>query len=253
MKNISTFLRLSGMVLSLLLTACSASNDASPNLAADNGQGGSLARFTVLGNTLFVVDNQNLRLFSLANPVAPAPGAVVPLGLGIETIYPRAPYLFLGTQRGMFIFDATLPEQPRQVAYYQHVASCDPVVVDDRYAYVTLRDGRSCGGGSNQLQVVDLTNLAAPRLAQTYPMTHPMGLGVDSTLLFVCDQNQLKVFDNRMAPVLPEPEVFPVNVSDVIPHRGLLLAIGPDGLYQYRYRKGQLTALSKLAVSPTRQ
>ena len=253
MNYFSSFFRLSGVLFGLLLTACSTSNDASPNLAADNGQGGSLARFTVLGNTLFVVDNQNLRLFSLANPAAPQPGQVVPLGLGIETIYPRAPYLFLGTQRGMFIFDATVPAQPRQVAYYQHVASCDPVVVDERYAYVTLRDGRTCGGGANQLQVVDLTNLAAPHLAHSYPMTHPMGLGIDSTLLFVCDQNQLKVFDTRTTPQLPTPEIFPVNVSDVIPHRGLLLAIGPDGLYQYRYRKGQLTALSKLAVSPTRK
>ncbi|OWP63541.1 hypothetical protein CDA63_08130 [Hymenobacter amundsenii] len=253
MKHIASFFRLGTILLSLLLTACSASNDASPNLAADNGQGGSLARFTVLGNTLYVVDNQNLRLFSLANPTAPTPGQVVPLGLGIETIYPRAPYLFLGTQRGMFIFDASVPAQPKQVAYYQHVASCDPVVVDDRYAYVTLRDGRTCGGGANQLQVVDLTNLAAPRLAQSYPMTHPMGLGVDSTLLFVCDKEQLKVFDTRAAPILSAPEIFRVNVSDVIPHRGLLLAIGPDGLYQYRYRNNKLTALSKLAVSPTRK
>lgn len=253
MKHASSFFGLAAGLLSLLLTACSANNDASPNLAADNGQGGSLARFTVLGNTLFVVDNQSLRLFSLANPAAPAPGQVVPLGLGIETIYPRAPYLFLGTQRGMFIFDTSVPAQPKQVAYYEHVASCDPVVVDERYAYVTLRDGRSCGGGANQLQVVDLTNLAAPRLAQIYPMTHPLGLGIDSTLLFVCDRNEFKVFDTRTAPLLPAPKVFPVNVSDVIPHRGLLLAIGPDGLYQYRYRNGQLTPLSKLAVSPTRK
>ncbi|NVO83427.1 LVIVD repeat-containing protein [Hymenobacter terrestris] len=251
MKHVSSFFGLAAGLLSLLLSACSASNDASPNLAADNGKGGSLARFTVLNNTLFVVDNQSLRLFSLANPAVPARGQVVPLGLGIETIYPRAPYLFLGTQRGMFIFDASVPAQPKQVAYYEHVASCDPVVVDERYAYVTLRDGRSCGGGANQLQVVDLTNLAAPRLARTYPMTHPMGLGIDSTLLFVCDRNELKVFDTSNTPMLSAPKVFPVNVSDVIPHRGLLLAIGPDGLYQYRYRNGQLTPLSKLAVSPT--
>ncbi|GAA4009481.1 hypothetical protein GCM10022408_21980 [Hymenobacter fastidiosus] len=247
---------LTRFIASLLLLAglaSCASNDASPasaDRAADNGRGGSLARFTVLGNTLYVVDNQSLRLFSLATPGAPARGPVVNLNLGIETIYPRAPYLFLGTQRGMYIFDASIPAAPEQLAYYEHVMSCDPVVVDDRYAYVTLRDGRTCGGGINQLQVVDLTNLRAPRLAQVYPMEHPMGLGVDSTLLFVCDKNQLKVFNTQNAPRLLPLQTFSVNVSDVIPHRGNLLAIGPDGLYQYRYQGGVLTPLSKLPITP---
>lgn len=255
MKSLTTLLLLAGLLSLPALHACSTNNDASPasaDVGADNGKGGSLARFTVLDNTLYVVDNTSLRSFSLANPTAPTRGAVIPLGLGIETIYPRPPYLFLGTQRGMFIFDASVPSQPQQVAYYEHVMSCDPVVVDDRYAYVTLRDGRTCGGGPNQLQVIDLSNLRAPRLAQTYAMQHPLGLGIDSTLLFVCDKDQLKVFDTRQAPLLPAPQVFPLNVADVIPHRGLLLAIGPDGLYQYRYRNGRLTPLSKLPISPTR-
>lgn len=237
----------------LLLPGC-ASKDASPasaDRAASDGKGGSLARFTVLDNTLYVVDNNSLRLFSLANPTAPARGAVVPLGFGIETIYPRPPHLFLGTQRGMFIFDATIPAEPRQVAYYEHVVSCDPVVVDDKFAYVTLRDGRTCGGGPNQLQVVDLSDLRRPRLAQAYTMDHPLGLGVDSTLLFVCDRNKLKVFDTRMAPRLPLRQTFDVTLSDVIPHRGLLLAIGPGGLYQYRYQGGTLTPLSQLPITPT--
>lgn len=242
------------VLLALSLGACSANNDvrpASADLAAQDGKGGSLARFTVLSNTLYVVDNQSLRLFDLATPAAPARGPIVPLSLGIETIYPRPPYLFLGTQRGMYIFDATVPAQPRQVAFYEHVLSCDPVVVDERYAYVTLRDGRTCGGGPNQLQVIDLTTLSQPRLARTYPMQHPLGLGVDSTLLFVCDKDQLKVFDTRNTPELQPLQTFDVSVSDVIPQRGQLLAIGPGGLYQYRYRNGVLTPLSKLPISPS--
>ncbi|MBX0292364.1 hypothetical protein K3G63_18095 [Hymenobacter sp. HSC-4F20] len=237
------------------VSGCSTQSDASPASAdlapGSDGKGGSLARFTVLNNTLYVVDNQSLRLFDLTTPTAPARSTVVPLGFGIETIYPRAPYLFLGTQRGMYIFDASQPAQPQQLAFYEHVISCDPVVVDDKYAYVTLRDGRSCGGGPNQLQVIDLTNLRAPRLAQSYPMTHPLGLGVDSALLFVCDKDELKVFSTRTAPALPAPQTFSVSVSDVIPHRGQLLAIGPKGLYQYRYSGNTLTPLSHLPITPT--
>ncbi|MBW3128401.1 hypothetical protein [Hymenobacter profundi] len=241
-------------LLALGLGACSANNDMSPasaDLAASDGKGGSLARFTVLGNTLYVVDNHSLRLFDLTTPTAPARGQVVPLSMGIETIYPRAPYLFLGTQQGMYIFDASAPAQPKQVAFYEHVMSCDRVVVDERFAYVTLRDGRSCGGGPNQLQVIDLTNLSQPRLARTYPMQHPLGLGVDRTLLFVCDKDHLKIFDTQNTPELQALQTFDVNVSDVIPNRGQLLAIGPGGLYQYRYRNSTLTPLSKLSITPT--
>lgn len=197
-----------------------------------------------------MVDNQSLRLFSLATPTAPARGPVVDLRLGIETIYPQAPYLFLGTQTGMYIFDASTPATPRQVTFYQHVMSCDPVVVDNRYAYVTLRDGRTCGGGPNQLQVIDLTTLSQPRLARTYPMDHPLGLGVDSARLFMCDKTKLKVFDTQDTPQLTMLQTFDVNVFDVIPNRGNLLAVGPGGLYQYSYRGGTLTPLSYLPITP---
>ncbi|UOR07539.1 hypothetical protein MUN82_10675 [Hymenobacter aerilatus] len=250
----TTFIRFCSVLLALGLGACSANSDMNPasaDLAANDGKGGSLARFTVLNNTLYVVDNQSLRLFDLATPAAPTRGQVVPLSMGIETIYPRAPYLFLGTQQGMYIFDASVPAQPKQLAFYEHVVSCDPVVVDERFAYVTLRSGRTCGGGPDQLQVIDLTNLNQPRLARTYPMQHPLGLGVDSALLFVCDKDQLKLFSTQHTPDLKTLQTFDVNVSDVIPHRGQLLAIGPGGLYQYRYRNGTLTPLSKLSITPS--
>lgn len=214
------------------------------------GKSGSLARFAVLGQTLYTVDDRSLRLFDLNNPATPVTGPQVELIGGVETIFPKDHYLFLGTQRGMYIFDVTTPQTPRQVAYYQHVASCDPVVVDDRYAYVTLRNGRSCGGGANQLQVIDLTDLRQPRLARAYPMTGPQGLGVDGHQLFVCDSDGLKTFDTSQAPLLTVQQHFSVKVTDVIPNGGNLLAIGADGLYQYSYSGTTLRQLSLLAITP---
>ena len=214
------------------------------------GKGGSLARFAILGQTLYTVDEQSLRPFSLGNPNQPAPGTKIQLQFGVETLVPKDHYLFLGTQRGMYIFDAATPQSPRQVAYYQHVVSCDPVVVDNRYAYVTLRNGRNCGGGANQLQVIDLNNMSQPRLAQTYPMSGPQGLGVDGNQLFVCDSDGLKVFDTSQAPVLTQQQFFPVQVVDVIPDGGTLMAIGSAGLYQYSYSGTTLQQLSLLPITP---
>jgi hypothetical protein len=224
--------------------------NASPTSAGAAGKGGSLARFAVLGDHLYTVDTNSLRLFSLATPTTPAAGPKLDLAFGVETIFPKDHYLFLGTQRGMYIFDAAQAAAPRQIAYYQHVVACDPVVVDDRYAYVTLRTGQSCGGGVNQLQVVDLSTLSAPRLAKAYPMTGPRGLGVDGHTLFVCDQDGLKVFDTAQSPALTQTQAFPVEVFDVIPNNGTLLAIGAAGLYQYAYTGTTLQPLSLLPITP---
>lgn len=231
-------------------TLANANFSATASAPGATGKGGSLARFAILGQSLYTVDEQSLRLFDLANPATPTPGQKIPLQFGVETIYPKDHYLFLGTQRGMYIFDAATPQSPRQVAYYQHVVSCDPVVVDDRYAYVTLRNGRSCGGGPNQLQVIDLTTLSQPRLAGTYSMMGPQGLGVDGTQLFVCDADGLKVFDTSKAPLLTQTQSFPIKVVDVIPDAGTLMAIGADGLYQYSYTGTTLQKLSLLPIKP---
>lgn len=233
------------------LSSCDTNSDASPRAGAagGGGQAGSMSRFAVLGNTLYVVDNHSLRVFDVSVASAVSDARVIDLGVGIETIYPKGIYLFIGTQRGMYIFDASTALAPRQVAYYEHAVSCDPVVVDDRYAYITLRQGRNCGGGANQLQVVDLTNLSRPRLAQSYPMTKPYGLGVDSTALFVCDDG-LKVFDKSQAPLLTQREYHRIEAYDVIPTPGRLLVIGSEGLYQYRYANGTLSQLSLLRITP---
>jgi hypothetical protein len=214
MKNLFAFLRhgWAAVLLLSLLGACSNADSFSPG-GGDNGRGGSMARFTILGNTLYTVDEQSLRVFDLgptpgqgANGTRTAPTLVsrTSLGIGIETIYPEGNYLFIGTQTGMYIFDATNRLQPRQIGHYQHVVSCDPVVVEGRYAYLTLRAGRACGGGINQLQVIDLQNPSQPRLAQSYPMQEPYGLGVDAGQLFVCDRG-LKVFTTAQSPTPSHP------------------------------------------------
>ncbi|AYA38892.1 hypothetical protein D3Y59_10010 [Hymenobacter oligotrophus] len=230
------------------LSGCSSDSLDSAPRGSDTGQGGSMARFTIMGNTLYTVDDHSLRVFDLGNSTNAAAVRVINLGVGIETIFPKEPYLFIGTQQGMFIFDATNPQSPRQLSYFQHVVSCDPVVVQGRYAYLTLRQGRTCGGGVNQLQVVDLQNLQQPRLAQVYPMTKPYGLGADSTQLYVCDDG-LKVFDLRRSPTLTQREHHRIEAFDVIPNQDLLLVIGADGLYQYRRGNNTLTQLSMLPIA----
>ena len=62
-------------------------------------------------------------------------------------------------------------------AFFNHARSCDPVVVDDTLAYITLRTGTNCGGNLNVLDVVNIKNINKPVTVMSYAMTNPHGLG----------------------------------------------------------------------------
>ncbi|MES2731778.1 MAG: hypothetical protein V4714_08520 [Bacteroidota bacterium] len=204
------------------------------------GIGGSMARFTLYDHYLYTVSQSDLQLFDITAPTNPQKGIKINLGnWNIETIFPYQDKLFIGSQSGMHIYDNQDPAQPELLSTYEHIRSCDPVVVDDKYAYVTLRSGTACQGFTNQLEVIDISNLKAPTLVKTYPMQHPHGLGVDNSTLFLCEgEFGLKVFNAQNVHSIDQhllAHFKDKDAYDVIPLGKLLLVIGKDGLYQYDY------------------
>ncbi|MFP4088741.1 MAG: LVIVD repeat-containing protein [Cyclobacteriaceae bacterium] len=240
MKNIPNLrLTFSLMVFSLsvmIFSSCDTSDtDVSPVGEHNSGQGGSMARFAISQNHLYTVDLNSLHVYDISQPDQPVELRSVFVGVNIETIFPRGEHLFIGSQDGMYIYDISQPANPTQLSVYRHIVSCDPVVADDQYAYVTLRSVEGmCGRFTNQLDVVDISQLTAPFLVRTYPMTFPKGLGIDNKTLFVCDDG-LKVFDATHADSLQLKHHFQIEANDVIPYKGTLMVIGDDGLYQYFY------------------
>jgi hypothetical protein len=135
----------------------------------------------------------------------------------------------------MYIFDNKNPAKPERVTMFEHARACDPVVVANDIAYVTLRSGL-CGVAPNRLDVIDVTNIYSPRLLKTYTMQNPGGLGIDFPSLFICEgQYGLKSFDvTNSMDVKLQQHLDKMNAFDVIPLGGKhLLMIGKDGLYQY--------------------
>lgn len=223
--------------------------------APTTGTGGSMARFAISNNQLYVVNSSSLQLFDITQPATPVKGKTVSLGWSVETIFPYRSNLFIGTTTGMYIYDVTSPAEPKQLSAFSHVRSCDPVVVHENYAYVTLRGTSTCGvaGTQDVLDVIDISNLTSPRVVKTYPIDTPYGLGIDYPTLFVCQGNKgLSVFDvSNPLDLKPQQTFANVNAFDVIPLSKTLLTIGRDGLYQYDYSNpAALRLLSKIEAQP---
>src|SRR5690625_6281562 len=68
-----------------------------------------------------------------------------------------------------------------------HIQSCDPVITDGEYAYVTLRGGTSCCFFFKQKKAYDVKNVFSPWLVQEYPMLEPHGLTKVGSDVYVCD------------------------------------------------------------------
>jgi len=219
-----------------------------------SGAGGSLARFAIVNNMLYTVDYSNLKVFDITDPSALSQINDVTVNdvFEVETIYPFGQHLFIGTQSGMIIYETGTQGGLTRISEFAHVVSCDPVVTDGKYAYVTLRsqqDNQRCWRPSNQLDILDVQDITNPFLVNSIDMTFPKGLGISDSTLFVCDEG-LKVFN--VADVMDVREVAHINIpaNDVIPWRGVLIVTANDGLYQYRYNNMQLDLLSKLDITP---
>lgn len=218
-----------------------------------NGVAGSMARFALYDKYLYTVNQSTMQLFDIKNPSEPKVGNKIQMGWGIETIFPYKDKLFIGSNTGMYIYDNINPEKPVQLSVFQHARVCDPVVVNDNIAYVTLRSGNQCGGFTNQLDVVDITNLTNPKLLKSYPMRNPHGLGVAYPNLFICEGAYgLKSFDIRDVMNINQLQhIEGLDSFDVIPLEKSLLMIGKDGFYQFdTSNPRQLRQLSRIPVTP---
>lgn len=215
------------------------------------GEGGSMARFKIVGEYLYIVDWHNINVFNISNLEKPEVLESVFAGFDIETIFNRGDHLFLGSRSGMYIYNISRPETPTFVSEFQHGTACDPVVVDDQYAYVTLRGGNDCGATESGLFVIDITDLKKPFEVKSYPMDGPYGLGIKDNLIFICDGNSgLKVYNKENVLDLKLVNHFEeIQTYDVIPLSNQLLMVGDQVLYQYEYLENQIRLLSEFSLA----
>jgi len=250
------------MAVALCLgTMIACSDDSSDYSYSEGGSGigGSMARFTINGDYMYTVDQTTLKTFDLSTPDKPKylDRKDQAMQFGIETIFTMDTLLFIGSQDGMYIYNITRHEFPQLMSMTRHIRSCDPVVAQGNYAYVTLNSENTwCGSTSNQLEIFNIEDPYNPKLVRTETgFKHPRGLGVDKNKLFICD-NGIKLYDIT-DPEKPKwiddfthiPEAENADAYDVIPLNGLLLVTGANGLYQFDYTSDKLAFVSKIEIN----
>lgn len=217
------------------------------------GIAGSMARFALVNNYLYTVDHANLNIFNIAAPFNPSFIDKVNIGSwNIETIFPFKNKLFIGSQNGMYVYNIDNQAQPALDGKFGHVQSCDPVIADDNYAYVTLRSGSKCQGFNNQLDILKLNDFTNPSLVKTYNLTNPHGLSKDRDVLFICDgADGLKVYNaNDVTNLKLIKRITGPETYDVIANKNIALVVAKDGLYQYDYSNvNNIHLLSKLNIA----
>jgi|SRR5688572_9173542 len=212
------------------------------------GKSGSLARFALTPTHLYSVDDEYLNVYQIMDNGSLEKVNLAFLGPGVETIFTRDHWLYIGTNSAMVTYDIINPASPAYVSQYSHFVACDPVVVQDSVAYVTIRTTNCRGANSNTLDIIDIKNPENPTLLSNYTLESPYGLGVDHNLLFVCEgDNGLKIFDvsNPFNAVLVK-NYTDVNAYDVIPNEGVLILTGKEGIVQYDY--SDQSAIKQLSI-----
>lgn len=237
--------RILSILIILVAFGCEiGSMDTAPE-SGNISMGGSTARFTISGDYLYTLDFNTLTTFHLKSESEVVMVDEQTIWWNeMETIFPYGDYLFIGSTTGVLILSLADPARPTEISQFSHVVSCDPVVVEGNFAYSTLRGGNRCGQNFNQLDIISVSNITNPQLVNSYPLTSPKGLAINSGCLYVCDDG-IKVLDvSNPFNIELITHITDIPANDVIFFNNQLLVTADDGFYQYNVSAcGTLTEL----------
>lgn len=225
---------LSILFSSVIYLGCEKSSDASA-AGASTGKGGSLAKFTIIGNHIYAVSMHYLYTIDISDPLHPVKVNQSQLNFDMETIYPYKNRLFIGSKTGLYIYSIDTASAPRLIGEAKHGRSCDPVIANDTVSYSTLKGSSWCGPATSGLYVHDIKNLNAPVLKKLITLNDPVGLGMADSALYVCANSEgLKVYNIKDAYSPVEKTTIPGSgFVDVIPFDNILICWVNDGISLY--------------------
>lgn len=196
---------------------------------------GSMTRFLPINGYLYTINFNELVLFQIETDYRPSPWIKKNTETQAETLFQLNDLLFVGSVNGMLVYDVSNAADPNYINRIEHMRSCDPVVADSNYAYVTLRGGTNCFTDVNELQIIDIQDPQNLSVVSRKDMYNPHGLGIYNDHLIICDGTAgIKIVDVSTA---TEPSIVnssPIQFAyDVIIDYPNALIVGDKDLYQY--------------------
>ena len=217
------------------------SNDINPGGGPEGttGKGGSMAKFTIANDNLFLINEKQLLVYNVTDASNPIQVNKLDVDFGIETVFSLGDKLFVGSINGVYIYDISNPQGIIFLSHYEHITSCDPVVANDSLAFVTLNSQSECRWqtGTNRLDILDIKNIVNPQLLVSKNMQNPKGLAVDGNYLFICNgETGVVIYDFTNIHQLDHISgIVGIDAYDIILHNNILILVGKDGLFQYNY------------------
>nr|WP_321235676.1 hypothetical protein [uncultured Psychroserpens sp.] len=203
------------------------------------GVGGSYAKFQILDDALYTIDDFGLYTFDITdyNSISLVSETWIGGWFGgeLETTFILKDYLFVGATNGMHIVDLQDEFMPIYISSFTHATGCDPVVVEESTAYITVRGGNSCGAIEDQINVIDISDINAPIEYSTYFLSSPYGLGIKDQILYVCNEEGINVFDAQNPNDMILENTYESSSKDVIPLASHLITVGENVIHQYNY------------------
>jgi hypothetical protein len=228
-------------------TAAANEDDMGTNIST----AGSMTRFLPIDGYLYTINFNELVLFQLASNYKPNPWIRINTETQAETLFRLNELLFVGSVNGMLLYDVENASYPIYINRIEHMRSCDPVVADLQYAYVTLRGGTNCFTDINELQIIDIQTPENLQVVSRKTLFNPHGLAVYENHLMVCDGSAgIKILDVTDK---TQPEIvtnYPIGFAyDVIIHYPTAMVVGEEMLFQYDVSNlPELTLLSQTPI-----
>ena len=213
-------------------------NQFSPQYAAPaSGGGSSYAVFAVIDTFLYYLHPNagSVVAMSISRPDSPKFLGQTEVAWNVETIFPNGRFLLVGAQTGMYILDREPdPVFMRVESQLVHARGCDPVVVEDSLAYVTLRGGTSCGPIEDALLMVSIANPSAPRLLSSASPTSPYGMAVNGPYVYVGNGDVgLSLYYSAPPDSIKLMSHWPWAARDFIWSGSMLYVLEPGGVSTY--------------------
>lgn len=198
---------------------------------------GTVNRIAYTNDHLYIINRT--QMFTLSDETELELISKENAGWAMETLFPFEDNLFIGTESGMLVYSVAEGSSPQFFSSFDHAQACDPVLPKGNVAYVTLRSGTQCQGFTNELDVVNISNLASPSLANVVELETPYGMAVSGNTLFVGQgENGISMLNitDELNPILFNQDPS-VEAYDIISHPtddSRILIAGTQGIDQYQ-------------------